>query len=391
MIFENIDDGIIVVDERASIIYANGIVEAVSSIAPRDLIGRKIYSTPFLKDDFDQLMRKLVRMKSDPNLLRWIQIEVEGGTRLLSVNYRLLEDNRHQNRYLLLVIRNKSKYKIDEDKLERLEFLEYCFNTIALPFFVIDADSFVIEMANDAARRMGHVLNAPCYVVHNRKEHCCGANYRCPAAEVIKYKRTVSTEHIHYDKDGRQIYMEVYAYPVFDKKGEVRKVVKTLIDRTRRRQREKILDALQRRLKAKGDILNEKSIAMRQILDQIDDEKGRIKTQIKSNMEKIVNPMIRGIKAKADPELVLSIELLEKALEEVTSPFVNELEQRFNKLAPREIEVCNMIKNGLSSKEIADELNLSVETVKQQRKLIRRKMGVTNRKVNLSSYLGSLS
>jgi len=42
-------------------------------------------------------------------------------------------------------------------------------------------------------------------------------------------------------------------------------------------------------------------------------------------------------------------------------------EKKIN-LAPREVEVCNLIKRGLSNKDIADVLNVSLRTVETHRK-----------------------
>ena len=49
-----------------------------------------------------------------------------------------------------------------------------------------------------------------------------------------------------------------------------------------------------------------------------------------------------------------------------------------NLLSEREIEVINQIKDGLSSKEIADKLNISVKTVEVHRHNILKKLKVKN-------------
>ena len=64
--------------------------------------------------------------------------------------------------------------------------------------------------------------------------------------------------------------------------------------------------------------------------------------------------------------------------------------QLFSKLSPREIEICSLIKIGETSKEIAKALKISAATVQKHREAIRRKLGLTNRDVNLPSYLKNL-
>jgi DNA-binding CsgD family transcriptional regulator len=49
-----------------------------------------------------------------------------------------------------------------------------------------------------------------------------------------------------------------------------------------------------------------------------------------------------------------------------------------------------MIRSGLSSKEIAGVLNISFRSVETYRNFIRKKLGITHKKVNLSSFFASL-
>jgi DNA-binding CsgD family transcriptional regulator len=59
-------------------------------------------------------------------------------------------------------------------------------------------------------------------------------------------------------------------------------------------------------------------------------------------------------------------------------------------LTPVEVQTCNMIKNGLSTKEIAKLRGISPATVSRHREHIRKKLGITNKKVNLATYLNVL-
>jgi len=81
---------------------------------------------------------------------------------------------------------------------------------------------------------------------------------------------------------------------------------------------------------------------------------------------------------------------LETDLKEITSPFLDALKTTYARLSPRELEVCRLIKNGMTSKEIAETLNLSVMTVHKYRELIRKKLGLVHNEVNLHTYLQSL-
>jgi len=59
-----------------------------------------------------------------------------------------------------------------------------------------------------------------------------------------------------------------------------------------------------------------------------------------------------------------------------------------NQLSEREIEVINLIRNGLSSKEIADKLAISIKTVEVHRHNILKKLKVKNT-ASLINYINS--
>lgn len=58
-------------------------------------------------------------------------------------------------------------------------------------------------------------------------------------------------------------------------------------------------------------------------------------------------------------------------------------------LTPAETRVCDMIRRGLTTKEIANIQSISASTVSRHREHIRRKLGLTNKEVNLTTYLNT--
>jgi len=84
----------------------------------------------------------------------------------------------------------------------------------------------------------------------------------------------------------------------------------------------------------------------------------------------------------------VEFDLLVDYIENLTSDLANDIKVA-TVLSTSEMRVASMIKNGMSSEDIAEHLNLSAFTVKTHRKNIRKKLKLQNSGVNLKSYLES--
>ena len=84
------------------------------------------------------------------------------------------------------------------------------------------------------------------------------------------------------------------------------------------------------------------------------------------------------------------LKVLEQNLQDVASSFATRVTDGRIRLSPREMEVSNLVKNGMGNKEISDLLGISVLTVERHRHNIRRKLGISREKVNLATYLHEL-
>jgi PAS domain S-box-containing protein len=136
------------------------------------------------------------------------------------------------------------------------------------------------------------------------------------------------------------------------------------------------------------EALKEKNIALRELIAQIELEKKDLKDRILANLEQIVLPSLEKIRLNKGKEEYVDQHL--KALEDLTSSFGRTLANSQMKLTPREVEVCNLVKNGLSNKEIARLLSITLHTVEKHRRTARKKLGLANKRINLRTYLSSL-
>lgn len=153
------------------------------------------------------------------------------------------------------------------------------------------------------------------------------------------------------------------------------------------------LGRIAERIKAKKQLemekktLERKNIALKEVLSQIQEEKKEVSGTFQNNVDKIIMPIVFTLEKTIDKSHIGYIDLLKKSLLNMTSPLINNLSQSLTRLTPTEIQICNMIKNGFTSKEIAELRHLSPSTVHRHRENIRKKLKITGTNINLTSYL----
>ena len=198
---------------------------------------------------------------------------------------------------------------------------------------------------------------------------------------------TIETRFVRMD--GRVIDVLLSSTPIDTEDLSVG-VTFTALNITEGKLAERALHSALKKMEEDQQTLTEKNVALREVLNQIENEKRQIQLQIQSNVDKILIPMITNIQNRIDSAEKQYVDVLKNTLLDITSPFVNKLNSLYSKLTPREIEICNMIKSGMTSKEIAATLKISVETVHKTRYNIRRKFGILNEEVNLTSFLKTI-
>jgi DNA-binding NarL/FixJ family response regulator len=142
-----------------------------------------------------------------------------------------------------------------------------------------------------------------------------------------------------------------------------------------------------RQLEVERQSLQNANITLREILTKLKEEQSEIGRAIHANVDKAIVPILNALKAEAYPEQQKYIDLIQRGLADITSPFISKLSGQFMELTAAEIQICHMIRNGLSTKEIAEMRRISDATVNRHREHIRHKLGLKNRKVNLATYL----
>ena len=155
---------------------------------------------------------------------------------------------------------------------------------------------------------------------------------------------------------------------------------------------EEALKKSQEELFEQKQSLEEANIALKVLLKQREADRQELEKKVLTNVKDLVLPYVEKLKnSRLKPRDKTLIEIVETHLSDVISPLLQRFANAKILLTPQEMKVASLVKDGKTSKEIADILNVSETTINFHRKNLRVKFGLTNQKSNLRSYLLSIS
>jgi len=186
-------------------------------------------------------------------------------------------------------------------------------------------------------------------------------------------------------------YLSETILPIFDTTGNVTHVLSVLENITDRERTTEALRKKERQLRVEAKNLEEVNTALRVLLKERSKDKTDLEEKVMSNMKDLVFPYLERLKkGRLDNSQMSYLDILESNLEQIVSPFSKKLSSKYLGLTPTEIRVANLVKEGKTTKEIAEFLHLSAKTVEFHRDNIRKKLSIKNTKTNLRTYLLSI-
>jgi PAS domain S-box-containing protein len=229
-----------------------------------------------------------------------------------------------------------------------------------------------------------------------------------PAADEIQKKIYTSLlsgkaylgEALNRRKDGSTFYCQFLVSPLFDIDGRLMGSIGSQRDVTDRKKaqdelathRERLEELVKERtkdLENKTQILEELNAATRALLRQREEDRKELEERFVANMKNLILPYAEKMKRTRLDERQLSyLGIMETHLNEIMSPLMRTMQQ--HNFTPTESQVASLIKDGRSTKEIAQIMGVASSSIDTHRKSIRKKMGLSNKKVNLESHLRSL-
>jgi PAS domain S-box-containing protein len=271
-------------------------------------------------------------------------------------------------------------------------------------FDIAEVIMLVIDVNNN---KVAHINKKGCSVLGYEKEKIIGKDW---------------FEHFlpeRISNDAKQVFIklikgeidpvEYYENPVLTKSGEERmiawhntilrdetgNIIGTLSsgeDITEQKHAEQTLKEREKELELKTHNLEETNTALKVLLEKRDDDRRELEEKVLLNIRELVLPYLGKIKKSGlDEKQSTYADILESNLNDIISSFSYRLSFAYLNFTPAEIKVASLVKQGKTNKEIAELLNFSSRTAAFHRERIRTKLGIKNKKTNLTSYLSSIN
>ncbi|MGZ3595238.1 MAG: PAS domain S-box protein [Syntrophales bacterium] len=141
-------------------------------------------------------------------------------------------------------------------------------------------------------------------------------------------------------------------------------------------------------LKDKTKALEELNISLKVLLRHREEDKKELEDRFVMNIKKLIMPFTEKMKrTRLDEQQRAYLSIIDNHLDDITSSLTKRMHQ-FN-FTPREVEVASLLNDGRTTKEIAKIIGIAHSSINSHRNQIRKKLGISRKKVNLRSHLQS--
>lgn len=265
-------------DGTFSVPYVNNrIVEYSGYTAEEVMQNPSLFFQPIHPDDLDDIQKKIKESAASLTQFKVIHrlIDRDGAIRWFKVKST---PRRCENGDILWngVSLDITTLKQDEELLQNKHvFLWDVFDALDFPLYVIDVRTHEITLLNKAAERRGRVENGSrCYeYIHQNTVPCSQEidGFTCPIRQVLKSGKPMTTQHFHATNGDTPKPVQLYAYPLFDPKGELSQIIECDFDVSEQ------IDPYQQIKKS----LSEKDILIKEIHHRVKNHMGVIASLLK--------------------------------------------------------------------------------------------------------------
>lgn len=258
--------------------------------------------------------------------------------------------------------------------------------------FILDFDGKILSCNAAAAKTYGYELEQMSGL---NIENLLDQDYLPVVRQLIRKRLDNDDvqnpqEFLTYTKNGEMAWVEVNAR-IMKENGRPVSVHGIARNITERKKMEESLKKREQELEEKSRNLEDANTALKVLLKRREEDKAELEEKVTCNVRELILPYIENLKiTHIDSHQLNQLKILERNVDEIISPFLRTLSSKYPNLTPMEIKIITFIKEGRTTKEMAELLHASARTVEVHRDNIRKKLNLKNRKANLRSHLLSL-
>ncbi len=266
-------------------------------------------------------------------------------------------------------LKQEITYKEQTEKLlkESEQFLENIFNAIRDGVSILDRNFNIVRVNYWMEKKYSSgksLIGKKCHKIFQKRDSPCPW---CPCITTLQNGKS-HTEVVPFPTAKNPAeWLELHTYPLKDANGEILYIIDHIKDISLRKQAEESL-------RVKSINLEEANTALRVLLKRRDEDRLETEEKVLFNLKELVTPYLEKMKqSRLDDRQKTFLEIIESNLDDIVSPFVRGLSPKYLRLTPQEIQIANLVKQGKTTKGVAELLNLSPRTVEFHRNSIRKK------------------
>jgi PAS domain S-box-containing protein len=268
------------------------------------------------------------------------------------------------------------------------EELTSIFDSIDEPVNVVDPENYEILYVNSAVKAQfgENIVGKKCHKVFQNLEAPCDF-----CTNPLIFGKNTGKTHIweFQNKVDKRWYRCIDRAITWPDGRTVR--YEMAIDIHERKQVEDALREREKELESQAANLEEMNAALKVLLKRRDEDEKVLQEKVLFNVRELIEPCLEKLKhGELNNKQKAYLDILESNLNDIVSPFSRSLQLRHYNLTPSEMQIAALVRDGKTTKQIANLLNLSTRTVDTHRLRIRTKLGIRNKKSNLRSHLLSL-
>jgi DNA-binding CsgD family transcriptional regulator len=328
--------------------------------------------------------------------------------------------------------RDKSRRaEADKRVQENGQILQRDLDAICDGMFVLDCDLNIVLAGKRVERQRSDalaVIGRKCYEAYHGRSKPCEP---CPVKKILENRSAQRESMTVVERDGGVICRQVCSLPIIDQNANLTDVVVYVIEakggkgavedlekrycelekhvheqtaelsKTNKtlsttmsalKNARNSLKAIRIDVEAKTTSLEEVKTALKVVMEEKHLYEAKLEETVMLNVQTLIMPYLEKMKKSAlDDNQCGYMNIMEANLKEIVSPFLCRLSNQYFQFTPTELRIADLVRHGYTTKEIAKLLNLATSSIDFHRKNIRKKLGIKNKKINLGTYLLSIS